>query len=251
VWHACYTHSKDDFLFREASFLYLCLSSCSSALVRLASKVRVDIDTVFATLNPITSAKDQTEFASSVFEGYHLEGKEHGSAPSSSSYWLLGVFVYLHRDLYCRENFHKAIVDAVEEGRAQGRKHFNSIVVSLTHVVLIRVTDDAVQHTRRLQFVEPYLLDIDWGIRAVENFHQEDEYDSDDDDDIKNDDDKGDDKNVPASISPVNSSICEALKVPEQEWAETFDEVQMRTSKNRGSTFAAIAHLFEATASEA
>jgi hypothetical protein len=107
------------------------------------------------------------------------------------------------------------------------------------------------RHTRRLQFIEPNPLDIDWGIRAVENFNQEDEYDSDDDDDIKNDDDKGDDKKVPASISPVNSPICEALKVPDQEWAETFDEMQMRTWKNRGSTFAAIAHLFEATASEA
>jgi hypothetical protein len=242
VWHACFTQSNDDFLFREASFLFLCLSSCSPALVRLASKFRVDGDTVsapFAALNVIASVKNQTEFASSTFEGYHLEGKELGSAPSSDSYWLLDVFVYLCRDLHCRENFHRAIVDAVGKGRAQGRKHFNSIVMALTHVVLIRVTDDAVQHTRRLQFAEPLPLDIDWAIRAIEILNENQENDN------EEDDDKGDVKGVPASTSPTSSSNCDVLKVSEQEWAET------RTWKNRGSTLAAIAHLFEATASEA
>lgn len=207
-------------------------------------------------MNAITSVKDQTEFASSTFEGYHLEGKERGSAPFSGSYWLLDVFVYLCRDLYYRETFYKAIVDAVEKGRSQGRKNFNSIIVSLTHVVLIRVTDDVVQHTQRLQFVEPYPLDIDRSIRAIELFSENEEYDNEEndneeDDDKKSDDHEGDDKEAPASTSPISSANCEALKVSEQEWAETFDELQTRTWKNRGSNFAAIAHLFEATASEA
>jgi hypothetical protein len=159
-------------------------------------------------LNVIASVKNQTEFASSTFEG----GKELGSAPSSDSYWLLDVFVYLCRDLHCRENFHKAIVDAVEKGRAQGRKHFNSIVMSLTHVVLIRVTDDAVQHTRRLQFAEPLPLDIDWAIRAIEILNKNQENDNEEYDDKKSDDDEGDVKGVPASTSPTSSSNCDFLK---------------------------------------
>jgi hypothetical protein len=40
-------------------------------------------------------------------------------------------------------------------GRQKGSKHFNAVLTPITHVILLRVTEDSVQHTKRLRMSDP------------------------------------------------------------------------------------------------
>jgi hypothetical protein len=105
----------------------------------------------FAMFKPSDDSTTGPEFASAVFGSYHLDGRLPGSSPNSRSYWLLGVFVYLTRNLASEKSFQRAIADMVSCGKLEGSTHFDAIMTSITHVILVRVTEDCVEHTKRLR----------------------------------------------------------------------------------------------------
>ena len=148
-------HNESDFLFRELVFGTLCFASCSPEWVRLIStssfkhKEYKSTDWAYGAILDAESGKPK-EFTTRFLQGYHLEGKETGSAPGSTSYWFSGALVYLRRDITTRERFQDAIASAVERGKADGQTHFHAIIISLKHFILLKFADGNVQHTKRL-----------------------------------------------------------------------------------------------------
>ncbi|KAH7402869.1 hypothetical protein BKA66DRAFT_436257 [Pyrenochaeta sp. MPI-SDFR-AT-0127] len=153
---AQYATPTEDFIFREAAYTLLCTCSCSPLLLRMVTRTRETEETLrapFAMLQPLEHDK-VPEFASAIFQGYHLENNRPGSAPVGTTYWLLGVLISLNRDLTSENRIKSAIVDVVNYGKNDGRTRFNAIIISIAHVVLVRVAGEEIQHTKRLHFVD-------------------------------------------------------------------------------------------------
>jgi hypothetical protein len=149
----------DDFIFREAAFIMLCICSCTPELLRITTRTQQtqkSMEAPFAMFKPSDNSINGPEFASAAFSGYHLR-QLPGSSPASRSYWLLGVFVYLTRDLSSEKSIQRAIADMANCRRLEGSKHFNAILTSITHTILVRVTEDGVQHTKRLRVLDENL----------------------------------------------------------------------------------------------
>ncbi|KAI0537739.1 hypothetical protein GGR58DRAFT_501934 [Xylaria digitata] len=150
------THIESDFIFRELAFALMCFASCSPAWVRLMSTANMMYkegewgDLNYAAILDHDVDREPKEFISTFLQPYHLEGMEPRSAPKSTSYWFSGALVYLRRDITSRARLHDAIVSAVMKGKADGRTHFNAIILSLKHFVLLKFADGKVQHTKRL-----------------------------------------------------------------------------------------------------
>ncbi|KAI1119766.1 hypothetical protein F5Y10DRAFT_291013 [Nemania abortiva] len=150
------SHTESDFLFRELVFAIMCFTSCSPEWVRLiaAANIKYEGDGRnnwrYGAVLDHSADRRPKEFMTRFLQGYHLEGLESGSAPTSTSYWFSGALVYLKRDITSRERFRDAIVSAVAKGKADGRTHFSAIVVSLKHFILLKFSDGNVQHTKRL-----------------------------------------------------------------------------------------------------
>ncbi|KAF2646857.1 hypothetical protein P280DRAFT_513009 [Massarina eburnea CBS 473.64] len=138
---------EDTFRFREVSFALLSLASCSPELVRFAST-----ENIFPKFDQDYALYNETEFVSKLARGYHITGNQPGSAPQSTTYWLLNVLVCISRnvDLASRAGFKDAIVSAVAKGRSEGKAVFKAVVCSISRVVLIHVTEDRVEHTNCL-----------------------------------------------------------------------------------------------------
>ncbi|OTA52026.1 hypothetical protein K449DRAFT_470717 [Hypoxylon sp. EC38] len=160
---------ETDFMFRETVFAIICLASCSRDWVRLVSTTNMmyyrerscygngdlDWDTRnedwnYGIIFDGDEHQDSTEFTSKFLRGFHLEGKEAGSAPKCASYWFSNALVFLQSNILSQESYYEAIISAVKKGRSDGRTHFNAIIVSIKHFVLLKVSDARVQHTKRL-----------------------------------------------------------------------------------------------------
>ncbi|OTA90719.1 hypothetical protein M434DRAFT_397809 [Hypoxylon sp. CO27-5] len=162
---------ETDFLFREAVFAVICLASCSPDWVRLVSTTNMMYsreqedfyDNVhrdwrtennrwnYGVILDNDKHQDSGEFTSRFLRGFHLEGKEAGSAPKCTSYWFSNALVFLQSNILSQDSYYEAIVSAVTKGRSQGRTHFNAIIVSIKHFILLKVSDGRVQHTKRLR----------------------------------------------------------------------------------------------------
>ncbi|KAI1305420.1 hypothetical protein F5Y03DRAFT_355827 [Xylaria venustula] len=159
-------HAQDcdaEFPFRELVFALMCFASCSPGWVRLISVSNFshqESSSCWKIINTVREfgygvivdhdSRDPKEFISRFLRGYHLQGVEPGSSPKATSYWHSGALVYLERDITSRDRFHNAIVSAVEKGKADGHTHFDAIVISLKHFILLRFTNGNLQHTKRL-----------------------------------------------------------------------------------------------------
>ncbi|KAI1366739.1 hypothetical protein F5Y08DRAFT_117481 [Xylaria arbuscula] len=151
------SRAESDFLFRQFVFAMLCFASCSPEWVRLVSTSnmlhnkrysRYQARTCAAILD--SQSRKPKELVTHFLQNFHLEGKEAGSAPESTSYWFCGALGYLRRDIISRERFQDAIVSAVEKGKADGRTHFHAIIISLKHFILLKFNNGNVEHTKRL-----------------------------------------------------------------------------------------------------
>ncbi|KAF2110453.1 hypothetical protein BDV96DRAFT_584025 [Lophiotrema nucula] len=155
IWQAMNTSHEKEYLFREVAFAFLCLATSSPALVRLARKCKPDAYTnPYGLMGRGNSSGRKREFVSALFEGYHLSDKEPGGAPATTSYWLQNVLISLERSLDCKENYQASIARAVCKGKTEGRVGFHALVCSIEYAVLIRVTTNGVEHTKRLKFVD-------------------------------------------------------------------------------------------------
>jgi hypothetical protein len=213
----------DDFLFREIIFALLCLSSCSTELVRLAPS-----DTFTRNPNRLhvaaikTEKSEEPEFVSSLFEGFHLPGNRRGSAPDTTCYWFNDVLVHTTMDLASEAQFQDKIIAAVNFGRSEGREQFNGIVISLLHVVLFRVLESSVQHTKRLQLVEPKT-------RSTLSYDYE----------------KGEESDEDREMEDVDNKAADERGVEDITYSQN-QEVWIDSTSNQSGTFNALAHLFEA-----
>jgi hypothetical protein len=147
----------DDFIFRELVFALVCICSGCPELLRVATRTRQTDKTMtapFAMLKSSGVSSNVPEFASAIFHGFHLEDRNPRSAPQHDSYWLEDVLVYLTRDLTSVKSIQEAIYEVFNRGRRDNHKSFNAIVTSITYVVLVYVTEQGVQHTKRLHLLK-------------------------------------------------------------------------------------------------
>ncbi|KAJ9130497.1 hypothetical protein NKR23_g12174 [Pleurostoma richardsiae] len=147
------TSSETDVLFREVSYALLSIASCSPDRVR-----PVRVEQLGQDANDLARWKygilgvgsdEPRELVARFLSDYHEVPKTPGSAPPGTSYWLGPVLVHLERSLLSRESFQAAICAAVGEGRSQNRDHFQAVVFSIRHFVLIHVTPSYVSHSLR------------------------------------------------------------------------------------------------------
>jgi hypothetical protein len=148
LWDAQYAALPHEFLFREVASIAISICSASPHLLRMETKLEPN-DSPFALFRPYAASGKRPEFASSLFQGYHLAGYDSGSYSQDCTYWLLDVLVCLVGDMSSEASIKAAVVQAVRAGKSEGRKRFNAIVTSISHVVLVRVTELDVQHTKR------------------------------------------------------------------------------------------------------
>lgn len=141
-----------DSLFKEVAFIAISICSASPALLRMGAKLDpndLTIDAPFSLFRPSSTRGKRPEFASSLFQGYHLPGHRSGSSGKDSTYWLSDVLVCLASDLSSETSIKAAIVQAVKAGKDGSRERFNAIITSISHAVLVRVTESEIQHTKR------------------------------------------------------------------------------------------------------
>ncbi|PSN60745.1 hypothetical protein BS50DRAFT_593484 [Corynespora cassiicola Philippines] len=170
IRNAHHTDFEDDLAFRELVHAILCIYSCSPEVVNLCTKAHPDVSNPYSTNLAYRPALG-TEFASSLLEGYHLMNFPPGISPASRCYWFLDVLVCLNKNLDSLEGIKSAVVDAVSEGKYQGRHFFNAIVISMSAVVLIRVMDEKVEHTAPLEveaFYAPTWMRIEDAISILD-----------------------------------------------------------------------------------
>ncbi|KAF2676383.1 hypothetical protein K458DRAFT_396958 [Lentithecium fluviatile CBS 122367] len=74
---------ESEFLFQEMVFSMLCLASCSTELVRLASSTELTRRPKWPYAAVWTGNGNQGEFLASIFQGFHLPGVRPGSAPKA------------------------------------------------------------------------------------------------------------------------------------------------------------------------
>ncbi|KAF2818718.1 hypothetical protein CC86DRAFT_413608 [Ophiobolus disseminans] len=156
LWDARHKSSPPDFLFREAAFILISVCSASPHLFRMGTRVEQTESTMtspFAMLRPSPGISESSEFASNMFQGYHLDGHGSGSSGPDTAYWLQDVLICLNQDLASEASIKTAIVEAVARGKRDGKKEFNALVSSITHIILLRVTNSGVQHTKQLPFI--------------------------------------------------------------------------------------------------
>ncbi|KAK3364828.1 hypothetical protein B0T24DRAFT_712107 [Lasiosphaeria ovina] len=137
--HSC---SAESHLFRELGYLLLSVASCSPDQVRLAdadsddsvNALHLPNDTHGA-IQKLSSFKygilsgRRRELVSSFLGGFHEDGKAPGCSPPDTSYWI-------------------GPVAAVDSGRAE-KQEFGAVVFSLRHFVLISVSPQGVEHSKR------------------------------------------------------------------------------------------------------
>lgn len=142
-----------DFVFREIAF------GIVSCLAGLCGKIR--FEDVRRNKGPMhhdykaivcgDSLETPAVVASKLAYGYHKEGIEPGSAPSESSYWFRGVLIHLTKDVW-NEAGEAAILDAIQIGRTTVHEpeSFDILLISIQHVVIVRVSLKSVQRTKPL-----------------------------------------------------------------------------------------------------
>lgn len=84
------------------------------------------------------TSEGDTELATCLGVGYHMNGLPIGSAPMDTKYWFEGALVCLVTRLDYSGLIENAIADAIEYGRARCTPNtFNAVLLSVEHLVLI------------------------------------------------------------------------------------------------------------------
>jgi hypothetical protein len=123
-----------------------------------------------------------------------------------------------------------AIAETVEYGRSECSRQSNAVITSISHVILVRVTDDGVQHTQRLPFSGTIPATQNVAHRGWQ--HEASDHDSDEDAD-ETGASRVDDGDIVETVDPSREANASTW-IP----SEGFDAIS------------AIALVFEATALE-
>ncbi|KAF2192145.1 hypothetical protein K469DRAFT_694291 [Zopfia rhizophila CBS 207.26] len=103
---------------------------------------------------------ERAEFISKFFHWYHLREKELTVHEIRTPFGFLKALVSPKRDIDSKARFQDAIVSTVAKRRSEDRTCFNAIILLIKHFVLVRVTDDVVQHTKCLSISQGIWKDV-------------------------------------------------------------------------------------------
>ena len=156
--HVLRTFSPTDFAFREIAFGIISLAAGLVGGIQIedARRLKKNVETDWKALVIGRDVNGPTAVVSQLAFGYHLQGVEPGSAPEETCYWFRGVLVLLETGILHEDSVKNAITRAVYFGRStQPELHtFNALLISIEHVVILRVVDDHIQHTHSLPLLE-------------------------------------------------------------------------------------------------
>lgn len=174
------TWQAQDLPFRELVFFILCLAIGGQYLALVDQRRVKDPYGKGLYLGIMTDNDlgDYNELATSLGVGYHMDGPPIGSAPHETKYWLEGALICLVPLLNYPGILEKAIVDAIEYGRADCTKNsFNAVLMSIEHLVLIKsYSDGSIDHTEILPLI-PINTHVSkdsrarYGDQALDNFY--------------------------------------------------------------------------------
>ncbi|CAF9921505.1 MAG: hypothetical protein ALECFALPRED_001813 [Alectoria fallacina] len=138
--------------FREMVYAILCLASAGSSAVELVYSQNLREGEGHAFLSKGVETEATTEFLAHLGIGGHLEGNEPGSAPEGLMYWFQGALVLVTAHLNHPGVLEESVAQVASYCRAKHPgKSVNAIVISIEHVVLVRVyADGRVDHTRMM-----------------------------------------------------------------------------------------------------
>lgn len=151
------TWQAQDLPFRELVYFILCLATGGEHLT-LVDQRRVKkpySEGLYLGMMKDDDHEGSIELATTLGVGYHMDGLPMGSAPHETKYWFEGALICLVPRLNYPGIFEKAIVDAIEYGRANCTKDsFNAVLMSIEHLVLIKsMPDGSIDHTEVLPLI--------------------------------------------------------------------------------------------------
>lgn len=143
--------NPDCFSFREIAFLVLSLAAGEVAFERKETLDQNHVSEGYFLIPDERIQGSQQKLLPKFLSEIHLPGKEPGSAPIGTSFWLGNVLVYLASRLDLVEVEEASVAKAVGTGISQGLKSFFSVVFSIIDFVLIqaRVDEDGRVHVQR------------------------------------------------------------------------------------------------------
>lgn len=139
--------------FREMVYAILCLASAGSSTVELVDSRDIGRGGEgYAFLSKCVDGKATTEFLAHLGVGSHLEGNAPGSAPEGLVYWFQGALVLIAAQLNRPGALEESVAQVAFYCRVNcPEDSVNAIVISIEHVVLVRVyADGRVDHTTML-----------------------------------------------------------------------------------------------------
>lgn len=132
----------DDFPFREIAFALISLAA-GELVFECQDTLNRDYGSEGYFLVPSGRVQDPSEMLLPKFLGEsHLPGKESGSAPMGTTFWLGNVLIYLASRLDLLDIEESSVAKAVDTGLSQGLKNFHAAVFSILNCVLIQVRVD-------------------------------------------------------------------------------------------------------------
>ncbi|KAL8655976.1 MAG: hypothetical protein Q9226_002838 [Calogaya cf. arnoldii] len=97
------------------------------------------------------------ELLSQLLSGSHLEGMSPGLAPQETIYWFNGALVILTSQLQDPNSLDHGLYQVVEHQQRARSTSLNAILISIEHVVLMRVFPSGeVEHTAAMPLFEIY-----------------------------------------------------------------------------------------------
>ncbi|KAL8849225.1 MAG: hypothetical protein Q9221_005803 [Calogaya cf. arnoldii] len=168
-----------DFAFRELAYALLCMAAGGQYMTAIDDNyIKEHLAYAFAYSQPYYEEKDwegrdrnyqhretprhfppdsAKEFLSHLLSGSRLEGKNPGLAPQDTVYWFSGALVILTSQLQDPNSLDHGLHPVVEHQQRARNTSLNAILISIEHVVLIKVfPSGAVEHTAAMPLFEIY-----------------------------------------------------------------------------------------------
>ncbi|KLP05345.1 Uncharacterized protein LW94_1882 [Fusarium fujikuroi] len=157
IAQACNASCEKDFLFRQVGYMVLSIASCDRKSVNFVDAEQLKLPyTAVDSMDKLTrmaygilegdGSQQPRELVPTLLSGYHDGRKPPGSAPSTTSYWMGSVFVYLTATKLSKltgSNVDKIVKEAVAKGR-KVKPEFRMIVFSIWEFILVEVTPKTV-----------------------------------------------------------------------------------------------------------
>ncbi|KAF6528308.1 hypothetical protein HZS61_008610 [Fusarium oxysporum f. sp. conglutinans] len=157
IAQACNAGCEKGFLFRQVGYMVLSIASCDRKNFNLVDAEQLKLPyTAVDRMDKLTRIaygilegggnQQPRELVPTLLSGYHDGRKSPGSAPSTTSYWMGSVFVYLTATKLSKlpePEVENIVKEAVAKGR-EVKPEFRMIVFSIWDFILVEVTPEAV-----------------------------------------------------------------------------------------------------------